>query len=195
MNEMLQVLVKRVGNLFSVKSIVTISLTIAFVILSLRGVIEGKDFLTIFFSYIAFYFGSQKQRRSKTMLQINTSLRASRIGGKRPLSAIKAIVFHYTANTGTHASALGNARYFANGSEGRAASAHYCVDERTSSMNAFHWIQLLGVLAMVRAANTAECITTTIPYPSKWSATQTLPGDITFRKKRCVTRHGSIRCC
>ena len=64
------------------------------------------------------------------MLQINTSLRASRIGGKRPLSAIKAIVFHYTANTGTHASALGNARYFANGSEGRAASAHYCVDEK-----------------------------------------------------------------
>ena len=54
MNEMLQVLVKRVGNLFSVKSIVTISLTIAFVILSLRGVIEGKDFLTIFFSIIAF---------------------------------------------------------------------------------------------------------------------------------------------
>lgn len=64
------------------------------------------------------------------ILQINTSLRASKIGGKRPLSAIKAIVFHYTANTGAHASALGNARYFANGSEGRAASAHYCVDEK-----------------------------------------------------------------
>lgn len=63
-------------------------------------------------------------------LQINTSLRASRIGGKRPLSAIRAFVFHYTANTGSSASALGNARYFANGSEGRAASAHYCVDEK-----------------------------------------------------------------
>ena len=63
-------------------------------------------------------------------LQINTSLRASRIGGKRPLSAIRAIVFHYTANTGSSASALGNARYFPNGSEGRAASAHYCVDEK-----------------------------------------------------------------
>lgn len=63
-------------------------------------------------------------------LQINTSLRASRIGGKRPLSAIRAIVFHYTANTGSSASALGNARYFANGSDGRAASAHYCVDEK-----------------------------------------------------------------
>ena len=63
-------------------------------------------------------------------LQINESLRASKIGGKRPLSSIKAIVFHYTANKGTTASALGNARYFADGSEGRAASAHYCVDEK-----------------------------------------------------------------
>ena len=62
-------------------------------------------------------------------LKINTSIRATRVGGRRPLSAIRAIVFHYTANTGQHATALGNARYFANGSEGRAASAHYVVDE------------------------------------------------------------------
>lgn len=62
MGEILQVLIKRVGNLLSVKSIVTISLTIVFAILSLRGVIEGKDFLTIFFSIIAFYFGSQNAR-------------------------------------------------------------------------------------------------------------------------------------
>lgn len=64
------------------------------------------------------------------MLTINTSIRASKVGGKRPLSSIKAIVFHFTANTGTTASALGNARYFANGSDGRAASAHYVVDEK-----------------------------------------------------------------
>ena len=63
-------------------------------------------------------------------LQINSTIRASKIGGKRPLSAIKAIVFHYTANTGMNGSALGNAKYFANGSEGRSASAHYCVDEK-----------------------------------------------------------------
>ena len=65
MNEILQVLIKRVGNLLSVKSIVTISLTIVFAILSLRGVIEGKDFLTIFFSIIAFYFGSQNGKETK----------------------------------------------------------------------------------------------------------------------------------
>ena len=62
-------------------------------------------------------------------LKINDTIRATRVGGKRPLSAIRAIVFHYTANTGQHATALGNARYFANGSEGRAASAHFVVDE------------------------------------------------------------------
>ena len=62
-------------------------------------------------------------------LKINDTIRATRVGGKRPLSAIRAIVFHYTANTGLHATALGNARYFANGSEGRAASAHFVVDE------------------------------------------------------------------
>lgn len=38
---------------------------VAFVILSLRGVIEGKDFLTIFFSIIAFYFGSQNAKEIK----------------------------------------------------------------------------------------------------------------------------------
>lgn len=62
-------------------------------------------------------------------LKINDTIRATRVGGKRPLSAIRAIVFHYTANTGLHATALGNARYFANGSDGRAASAHFVVDE------------------------------------------------------------------
>lgn len=62
-------------------------------------------------------------------LKINDSIRASRVGGRRPLSAILAIVFHYTANKGQHATALGNAKYFANGSEGRAASAHFVVDE------------------------------------------------------------------
>ena len=51
-------------------------------------------------------------------LKINDTIRATRVGGRRPLSAIRAI-----------ATALGNARYFANGSEGRAASAHFVVDE------------------------------------------------------------------
>lgn len=64
------------------------------------------------------------------MLKIDKSIRASKVGGKRSLSSIRAIVFHYTANTGTSATAKSNALYFKNGSEGRAASAHYVVDEK-----------------------------------------------------------------
>ena len=43
-------------------------------------------------------------------LKINDTIRATREGGKRSISAIRAIVFHYTAKTGLHATALGNAR-------------------------------------------------------------------------------------
>ena len=62
-------------------------------------------------------------------LKINDSILAKWYGGVRSLDSITAIVFHYTANVGMMASALGNARYFAAGSEGRKASAHYIVDE------------------------------------------------------------------
>lgn len=53
---------KRLGNLLSVKSLVTLSLTIVFAILALRGDITGKDFLTIFLTVITFYFGTQSQK-------------------------------------------------------------------------------------------------------------------------------------
>ena len=62
-------------------------------------------------------------------LKINDSIRAKWYGGVRSLDSVTAIVFHYTANVGMMASALGNARYFESGSEGRKASAHYIVDE------------------------------------------------------------------
>lgn len=53
---------KRLGNLLSVKSLVTLSLTIVFAILALRGDITGKDFLTIFLTVVTFYFGTQSQK-------------------------------------------------------------------------------------------------------------------------------------
>ena len=53
---------KRLGNLLSVKSLVTLSLTIVFAVLALRGDITGKDFLTIFLTVITFYFGTQSQK-------------------------------------------------------------------------------------------------------------------------------------
>ena len=62
-------------------------------------------------------------------MEIDPSIRAKWHGGKRSLAAIRAVVMHYTANSGQMATAKGNARYFEGGSEGRKASAHYVVDE------------------------------------------------------------------
>lgn len=53
---------KRAANLVSVKSIVTIVLTIIFGVLALRQDITGQDFLTIFLIVISFYFGTQSQK-------------------------------------------------------------------------------------------------------------------------------------
>ena len=53
---------KRLGNLLIVKSLVTLSLTIVFAVLALRGDITGKDFLTIFLTVVTFYFGTQSQK-------------------------------------------------------------------------------------------------------------------------------------
>lgn len=64
------------------------------------------------------------------MLKIDKSIRAAKYGGKRALTSIRAVVFHYTANSGSSATAKSNALYFKNGAEGRAASAHYVVDEK-----------------------------------------------------------------
>lgn len=49
----------RLGNLLAVKSLVTITLTVIFAVLALRGDISGTEFLTIFTTVIAFYFGTQ----------------------------------------------------------------------------------------------------------------------------------------
>ena len=51
---------KRLANLLTVKSIVTVALTIVFSVLALRGTISGTEFLTIFTVVIGFYFGTQR---------------------------------------------------------------------------------------------------------------------------------------
>lgn len=56
---------KRLGNLLSVKSLVTITLTVIFAVLALRGDISGTEFLTIFTTVIAFYFGTQRVAEDK----------------------------------------------------------------------------------------------------------------------------------
>ena len=51
---------KRMANLLTVKSIVTVTLTAVFSTLALRGTISGTEFLTIFTVVIGFYFGTQR---------------------------------------------------------------------------------------------------------------------------------------
>lgn len=60
---------------------------------------------------------------------INTNYTAKYYGSQRTINKIKYIVVHYTANSGTTATAKGNANYFANAT--RKASAHYVVDENS----------------------------------------------------------------
>lgn len=52
---------KRLGNLLSVKSLVTLTLTGVFAVMALHETIS-QDFMTIYAVIIAFYFGTQSQR-------------------------------------------------------------------------------------------------------------------------------------
>ena len=56
-----QTIIKRLGNLLSVKSLVTLVLTAVFAVMALKGTIS-QDFLTIYAVIIAFYFGTQSQK-------------------------------------------------------------------------------------------------------------------------------------
>lgn len=55
---------ERMSKLLTVKSIVTLLLTIVFCVLALNGVLTGRDFLTIFTTVIAFYFGTQAEKNN-----------------------------------------------------------------------------------------------------------------------------------
>lgn len=52
---------KRVANLLSVKSLVTLTLTAVFAYMAVAGRIS-QDFMTIYAVIIAFYFGTQSQK-------------------------------------------------------------------------------------------------------------------------------------
>ena len=58
---MREVIGKRLGNLLSVKSLVTLTLTAVFAVMALRSTIS-QDFMTVYAMVIAFYFGTQSQK-------------------------------------------------------------------------------------------------------------------------------------
>lgn len=57
----MDVIKKRLGNLLSVKSLVTLTLTVVFAYMAIVGKIS-QDFMTIYAVIIAFYFGTQSQK-------------------------------------------------------------------------------------------------------------------------------------
>lgn len=61
-----EAIIKRLGNLLSVKSLVTLILTVVFAYMAVTGQIS-QDFMTIYAVIIAFYFGTQSQKVQDAM--------------------------------------------------------------------------------------------------------------------------------
>ena len=53
----------RLAKLINVKSIVTMVLTGLFVYLAVTGEVSGEQFIVIFSTIIAFYFGTQHEKK------------------------------------------------------------------------------------------------------------------------------------
>lgn len=58
---LMEKIIKRLGNLLSVKSLVTLVLTGVFAYMAVVGKIS-QDFMTVYAVVIAFYFGTQSQK-------------------------------------------------------------------------------------------------------------------------------------
>ena len=57
----MELIKKRCANLLSVKSLVTLTLTVVFAYMAVTGQIS-QDFMTIYAVIIAFYFGTQSHK-------------------------------------------------------------------------------------------------------------------------------------
>lgn len=56
---------ERITKLIDVKSIVTLVLTVVFAALSISGRLSAEQFLTIFTTVVAFYFGTQTRKKEE----------------------------------------------------------------------------------------------------------------------------------
>ena len=57
---------EKLSKLLTVKSIVTLILTVVFAFLSLFGKVSAEQFITIFTVIIGFYFGTQHEKKNST---------------------------------------------------------------------------------------------------------------------------------
>lgn len=56
---------KRIAKLIDVKSVMTLSLTGGFLVLTGNGAVSGEQFLTIFTMIVGFYFGVQSTKNNQ----------------------------------------------------------------------------------------------------------------------------------
>ena len=56
---------ERLNNLLTVKSIVTVVLTAVFAFLAVTGKVTADQFMTIFSVIVAFYYGTQHEKKVK----------------------------------------------------------------------------------------------------------------------------------
>ena len=58
-------LVEKLTKLIDVKSIMTLTLTTAFVVMVSKGMIDGDKFMAIYTMIVGFYFGVQSTKENK----------------------------------------------------------------------------------------------------------------------------------
>lgn len=56
-------MIEKLENLLSIKSIVTVVLTAVFAVLALKGLLNTEQFMMIFTTVVAFYFGTQHEKK------------------------------------------------------------------------------------------------------------------------------------
>ena len=78
----MELLRKRLANLLAVKSIVTLILTAVFAYLSVSDHVTTDQFLTVFTVVIAFYFGTQAEKRSAGEAEAVVGSGTDQAGGK-----------------------------------------------------------------------------------------------------------------
>lgn len=59
-------ILNKLANLIDVKSIVTITFTICFAVLSLKGTVSPADFITMFLVIITYYFSKKEDQVKDT---------------------------------------------------------------------------------------------------------------------------------
>lgn len=66
-------MINNLAALIKVKSILTLIMAVVFAVLSLRGDINGAEFLAVFTTVIGFYFGTQHEKNTSGTVTSDTA--------------------------------------------------------------------------------------------------------------------------